>query len=114
MRRKKISWAELERIMTAHTSKVSYCNDQNPVKAVVVFDPERSKWQHRNNGYSLKARSYEMSSCSKYWHGECGGNSLFALCLDEKEYDSIGIRLDWYLGEWVVDYCYITDNGKVA
>jgi len=111
---KKISWSDLVSVMMAHTSKVHYVNDVRPVRAVVVFDPDKSKWKKREGGYPLEARSYSVSSEDKFWHGECGGSSLFAYCLDKNECDSMGVRLDWYLDDWVIDYCYITDEGGIA
>ena len=47
---------------------------------------------------------YEFTSDNKYFLGNMSGNSIYADCLDGKD---LGVRLDWYLGQWEIDYCYI-------
>jgi len=109
---KKITWSELSDIFLKHADKVRYVDDRNPIRAVVVFDPVKSKWKKQIGGYTLESRSYEIASSDKYWHGECGGSSIFAYCLDKTSPDHNGIRLDFYLGKWKIDYCYIKTDEK--
>lgn len=74
--------------------------DKKPLYAVVVFS--QASFRQR---YSLKSRSYRFRSDEKYFVPGMGGNSLFADCLDESEH---GVRLDWYLRSWKVEYCYMS------
>lgn len=69
-------------------------------QAVIVFKPESF-----NQKYSLEARSYKFSLANKFFLPDMGGNSIFADCLDGSEQ---GVRLDWYFGSWIIDYCYIS------
>jgi len=104
---KKVTWDEVCRAMTERAKVKRYVdNDESPVRAVVVFDPVKSGWRDNEGGYDLESRSYEISSVDKYWHGECHGSSLYGYCLNKNDMDSMGVRLDWYIGDWVVDYCY--------
>lgn len=62
-----------------------------------------------NKPYSLKSRTYAVSSGNKFFIRGMGGNSIFGDCLDGSEN---GVRLDWYIkGEhaWKIDYCYFKD-----
>lgn len=76
--------------------------DKNALWGVVVFKDEGA-----NKGYSLESRSYRFSSDNKYFISGMGGNSIFADNLDKTDH---GVRLDWYLGEWKIDYCYIEEK----
>ena len=73
------------------------------LKAVVVF--KQGDWFKEE--YTEEQRSYLFSSENKYFKSYMGGNSLYADCLDGVDR---GVRLDWYLGEWVVDYCYLKEE----
>lgn len=70
-------------------------------KAVVVFKEESF-----DKPFTKKERSYEIYHSSKYFQGGKISNELIGNCLDGIDK---GVRLDWYLGEWKVDYCYITE-----
>lgn len=59
------------------------------------------------NDYTVEERSYIFSTDNKYFKSYTCGNSLFANCLDKKDK---GVRLDWYFGEWKIDYCYEVDK----
>lgn len=81
----------------------SQFSDQERIVAVVVF--KQGPWF--NAEYTEQQRSYAFSSDNKYFIPGMGGNSIFADCLDGVER---GVRLDWYLGKWQVDYCYIKEG----
>lgn len=76
-------------------------NNKSWKKAVIVFTKDSF-----NREYSEKSRSYEVSSNDKYFDGNMIGNSLFGNCLDGTDND---VRLDRYIGDWKVDYCYIKE-----
>lgn len=76
------------------------CENKNWSTAVIVFKPESF-----DKEYSLESRSYGVNRDNKYFQEGMIGNSLYGFCLDETDQ---GVRLDWYFGEWIIDYCYIT------
>lgn len=82
----------------------SQFDDKNALKGVVVFKSEN--WPDRK--FTLGERSYRFSSDNKYFISGMGGNSIFAFALEGP--DRQGIRLDWYLGSWQIDYCYIENE----
>ena len=101
----KLTYKELvERIHkhNALTQPKSQYGDSNPLLCVIVFKNE--SWPKRKSDYPLEARSYEFRSDEKRFISGLGGNSIFAHTLDGKEH---GVRLDWYIGDWEIDYCYI-------
>ena len=81
------------------TSQYS-ASKSNRLVGVVVFKSEN--WPGKD--YSLESRSYQFVSDNKYFIPGLGGNSIFADCMDGSEE---GIRLDFYLSSWEIDYCYI-------
>lgn len=96
MKSKRITFEELCYIMFCHkTSSNKGC----PLEAVIVF-----KQESFNKEYSELSRSYSVSSESKYFMSNMGGNSLFGSCLDGSD---SGVRLDWYMrgdNPWQVEY----------
>ena len=46
-------------------------------------------------------------SDNKYFVSNMGGNSIFADSLDGAD---VGVRLDWYLNDWKIEYCYILED----
>ena len=82
----------------------SQFDDKNHLWGVVVFKSEN--WPDRE--FTLGERSYRFSSDNKFFISGMGGNSIFAEALEGP--DSQGIRLDWYLGSWQIDYCYIENE----
>ena len=76
----------------------SQFDDKNHLWGVVVFSDEGA-----NEGFSLESRSYRFSSDNKFFISGMNGNSIFAGNLDNTD----NIRLDWYLSDWQIDYCYI-------
>lgn len=108
MKTKKLTLKELLKAIDEHNeaNKVeSQFSDKNPLWCVVVFKNE--SWPHRNRNYTLKERSYKFRSDNKRFLPKMCGTSIFAECLDEWEDQCI--RLDFYLHDWKVDYCYIEE-----
>ena len=68
-------------------------------KAVIVFKDDNFLQE-----YTLKERSYTVSSNSNYFDRNKISTSLIGDCLDGKD---IGVRLDLY--GWEVEYCYIIE-----
>lgn len=102
---KKLTFDELCERFVKHNQESKVTSQYSDTKSnrlvgVVVFKSEN--WPDKD--YSLDARSYQFVSDNKYFlSGLCGG-SIFADCLDGSEE---GVRLDYYLGSWDIDYCYI-------
>ena len=102
---KKITFEELYERFVKHneekkvTSQYS-ASKSNRLVGVVVFKKEN--WPGKY--YSLESRSYQFVSDNKYFIPGLCGNSIYAGCMDGSEE---GVRLDWLLQEWIVDYCYI-------
>lgn len=100
--------------MTFEQVWIKFCNhnrgeevrqfgDASRLKAVVVF--KQGPWFKQE--FSEKSRSYIFSSDNKYFIDGMGGNSIYADCLDGSER---GVRLDWYMNDWEVDYCYMVEE----
>ena len=102
----KLTWSEV-------TDKMWKFNKDNDIKtkgykgptleAVVVFT---GKGMNRDD-YTEVQRSYQFSNHNKAFLPNMISNSIFADCLDGTEH---GVRLDWYIHEWEVDYCYIVEQ----
>ena len=108
MQHKHITFGELCEKFYEHNEKngiTSQFADKNALTGVVVFKQE--SWPDAKEQFSIDARSYGFSSDNKYFIGGMGGNSIYADCLDGTDQ---GIRLDWYLREWKIDYCYIINE----
>ena len=101
----KITFSKLCDLFYKHNEEnnvTSQFEDKNALWGVVVFKDEGT-----NKGYSLESRSYRFSSDNKYFISGMYGNSIFASNLDNTDLE---IRLDRYLGEWEIDYCYIEEK----
>ena len=98
---KKLTFEKVCEKFYAHNAgrPVTQFDDDKRLNAVVVF--KQGSWFNRE--YTEDERSYRFSSDNKYFIQGMGGQSIYATCIGDKE----NIRLDWYLGEWEVDYCYI-------
>ena len=100
---KHITFGELCSIFYKHNEEFNVTSQfedrEHRLTGVVVFKSEN--WPDKD--FSLESRSYKIVSDNKYFISGMGGNSIFADCLDGSE----SIRLDWYLGSWEIDYCYI-------
>lgn len=100
----KITWSQMCERMCSYNHEHGYTRKGNPtdIKAVVVFTGKGMK-----PGLTEIERSYIFSSDNKYFLSDQIGNSIFADCLDKTE---SGVRIDWYIHEWEVDYCYIVEE----
>lgn len=101
----KITFSKLCDLFYKHNEEnnvTSQFEDKNALTGVVVFKDEGV-----NKSYSLESRSYRFSSDNKYFISDMNGRSIFANNLDNTDK---GIRLDWYLVEWKIDYCYIEEE----
>lgn len=74
-------------------------------EAVIVFSQDSF-----TRPYSQHQRSYAVKSDNKYFNPDMIGKSLYGNCLDGTDN---GVRLDWYLGTWKVEFCYITKHKEV-
>jgi hypothetical protein len=101
----KLTLAQLIDIVKEHNAdhniRQQY-QDNAPLICVVVF--KNDSWPTRNEDYSLESRSYEFRSDEKYFLPSMGGCSLFANSLDGTDRN---VRLERYLFQWKVDYCYV-------
>lgn len=104
----KLTYKELVDLIAKHNKEhnvTSQFGDKHPLHCVIVF--KNDSWPKREKDYPLESRSYEFTSDNKRFVPGLGGNSIFASCLDGS--DQL-IRLDWYIHEWDIDYCYIKEN----
>lgn len=103
---KKITFPELVDEFYKHNeqNKVSsQFEDKSPLVGAIVF--KQGPWF--NGEYSEIERTYKFSSDNKYFLPDMCGNSIYASCADGSEK---GVRLDYYLGSWEIDYCYIENK----
>ena len=96
----KISFKDL----CAHMEKFNYDHDNGfdldaTLTGVIVFTEDSFE-----RPYSEESRSYRVTNHNKYFQHGMLGNGLRGECLDGSE---TGVRLDWYLHEWKIDYCYL-------
>ena len=101
----KLTTTQLFEKFAEHNEKYnvrSQFDDKNHLVGVIVFKSDN--WPDKN--FSLESRSYAFTSDNKFFIPGMGGNSIFARNLDGTD----NIRLDWYLGQWRVDYCYIKED----
>lgn len=100
---KHLTFGDLCEIFRRHNTDnniTSQFADKNPLTGVIVF--KQGKWF--NAEYSEEERTYVFDSDNKYFISGMGGNSIFGDCITGSEK---GIRLDWYIRDWEIDYCYI-------
>lgn len=101
---KKISFGEMCKAFDEHNKKnnvTSQFEDKNSLTGVIVYTKDSF-----DKEYPEVSRSYRVSSDNKYFLGMCG-TSLFGHCLDGSE---SYVRLDWYFGQWKIDYCYLEEK----
>lgn len=97
-----ITFSELCNIFNKHNEDnniTQQFSDKNPLIGGICF--------HKNsfNGdFTEKERTYTFRSDNKYFISGLNGKSIFANCEDGTDQ---GIRLDYYLNHWTVDYCFI-------
>lgn len=101
----KLSWSEMmnylynrNKLRGVHTQY----GDEKPLSVVAVFSND--SWPNRKEDYSLESRSYRFRSDEKHFVPGMMGNSVFADSLDGSDR---GVRLDYYLGDWKCEYCYV-------
>ena len=101
---KKITWSELCKAMWKFNEEHGYTTKGNEkrLEGVVVFTEDSFK-KH----YSEKSRSYQFTSDNKAFLANQSSNSIFGYCLDGTD---DGVRLDWYMGDWKVEYCYLLED----
>lgn len=103
---KQITFAQLEETFSKfnqeHRSEVTQFGKCHLMGAIVF---KASNWPGKD--YDLESRTYITQSDNKYFMPDMGGNSLYADCMDGSE---SGVRLDWYLSSWEVEYCYLIDD----
>lgn len=124
----KLTWSQVcDIIKKYHTDNdIHYCTKRENLPYLrfrVVFDPTASNWPkyykkwdetlgksvddlNRPRTYTEESCTYEFDDGQKYWFDDLIGNSLFACCLDKNDLDSMGIKLEQYLGSWKILYCY--------
>ena len=92
--------------MEEFTKKMRDAVEENKIlKGVIVFTEDSF-----DTPYTVEERSYQVDNeNSKYFDVEKLGNSLYGDCLDGKD---LGVRLDNYLDDWDVDYCYFIDEAE--
>lgn len=102
MTKEKMTWDELCKYIRKYNEKNQneYNHVHKHLSAAVVFSNE-SDWNRHD--YTEEERTYEFGNGEKYWYGNLCGSSLFSHCPAERGLT----RLDWYINDWVVEYCYI-------
>ena len=108
MEKRKLTWGEFVTLMYQH-NKENHIKvkgtDKHPLIGVVVY----KQGDYFKKEYTETERSYRVSSDNKYFIPQMCGNSIFGNCLDGQD---IGVRLDYYMNCWNVDYCYIEGEEK--
>lgn len=100
---KKLSYSELRDAMFAYNRENNVTTQFAGKQKIgyIVFTQDSF-----TKPFSLESRTYSVASGNKAFIDGMGGNSVFGDCLDGSEH---GVRLDWYIGKWHVDYCYFKD-----
>ena len=106
MNKERMTWSELCDYIHAYNDRNQ--NEYNHVKkhlvAAVVFSNDTPSWNRHD--FSLEERTYTFGNAEKYWYGNLCGSSLFSTCPAERGL----VRIDWYIHEWKVEYCYIVSE----
>lgn len=69
------------------------------ITGVIVF--KSSNWEKE---FSLEARSYVVSNMCNYFDDEKISQALWGTSIDKSDKN---VRLDYYLYDWEIDYCYL-------
>ena len=103
--RKHYTWHEARELMWKFNEEKGYTTKGNNEHLYMVAVITEDSFSRK---YSLTERSYEFSNDNKAFLPNQSSNSVFADCLDGKDF---GVRLDWYIPtEWKVEYCYIVED----
>ena len=106
MNKERMTWRELCDYIHEYNEKNQ--NEYNHINkrlvAAVVFSNDSPTWDRHD--YSEEDRTYKFGNGEKYWYGNLCGSSLFAVCPAESGL----VRLDYYIHEWKVEYCYIVSE----
>jgi hypothetical protein len=103
--RKHYTWHETRELMSKFNNENGYTTKGNKEHLYMVAVITEDSF---DRNYSLTERSYEFSNDNKAFLPNQSSNSVFADCLDGKDF---GVRLDWYIPtEWKVEYCYIVED----
>ena len=100
----KMNWNEICSAMRKFNEEHGYTTKGNKekLKGVVVFTKDSF-----GNPYTEEERSYKFTSDNKGFLPGQLSNSIFADCLDMSD---LGVRLDWYIHDWKVEYCYLLED----
>ena len=97
MAKEKISYAEFCKRMEErgkdHHNNEDY---EDSITGVIVYTKDSF-----TKPFTVKERSYRVSSYNRCFQSGKIANSMYGDCLDGKD---LGVRLDWY--NWKVEYCY--------
>ena len=105
----KLTWQELNKIIDKHNEEKGInrqYEDKEPLICYAVIK-QMPYWQKQ---YTEEERTYKFRSDNKYFLGAMLGNSIFADCVGDP--NDKGVRLDWYLGDWEIEYCYYEESKK--
>lgn len=100
---KKLTFHELYMRFVEHNEENNVkhqFSDRDRLDGVIVFSSDN--WPGKD--YSLESRSYKLVSDNKYFIPGLISSSIFADSLDKSD---LGVRLDYHLNDWKIDYCYI-------
>lgn len=96
----KISYAEFREAMFKFNEE--HTNSEEKLYGVIVFTEDSF-----DKPYTERERSYKISNeQNAFKHGKIS-NAIWADCLDGKDLD---VRLDYYMGNWKIDYCYLLEE----
>lgn len=93
-----MTWPELrERLCKAE-------KDGRTEEGYIVFTEDSFKKKYPEESRTYVTRN---SSASRMFQEGKISNSMYGDCLDGTDN---GVRLDWYIGEWHIEKCYVIEN----
>lgn len=97
---KHYKFTELETLVWKYNyaHKVNTSTDHT-LQMVLVFTRE----SFPNQQFTETERSYQVGNANNRWIEGLISNALWGDCLDGKD---VGVRLDYYLNEWTIEYAY--------
>ena len=103
---KKISYKEMAKLFRDYENKTT---DNSHLRGYIVFTKNSFK-----EPFSLKARTYSVSSDNKAYQPNMGGYSIYGSAIDGSD---PMVRLENYMADerggregWKVDYCYLDEG----